>query len=228
MNNNSISQLYVLEPDGRHSGPISMDALARRIVEGSVSNDVLVAPLGAQQWLHASQLPDVLMVVDSIRRASIPPPPPAPRPSPPSQSVRAAVAPMATQPMPPASAAPRTTMASPAAPIASPLAPVGPSPVKAAAPSPSAPPPAQAPAPTPAAAPAAAASPAPQAAAKPAAQPAAAPAAVAAPKAKPWPKHLSLYIFLAFLGVGAIETVAGILMARSSTAEESAETTPAK
>ena len=187
--NNSISQVYVLESNGQHSGPISTEALARRIVDGSVSQDVLIAPIGGQQWLHASQLPDILAVVQNMRRASAPPPPqPRPPSAPPPPSIKAPVAPLAAQ------------------------APLSPQPAAAApapAPAPAQPKPAPAPAAAaPAAAAPAAAAPAPAAAAAPkpaAAAPAA--AAAAQPAKKPWPKNLSLAIFGGFALIGVLECV---------------------
>jgi hypothetical protein len=208
--NSSIQQVYVLESNGQHSGPVSTEALARRIVDGSLSQDVLIAPLGGQQWFHASQLPDILAVVQNIRRASAPPPPmppappPAPPPHPASASVRAA-APVSTPPPP--AIAPALPVAAPAAP------PVAAAPAPAPAPKPAVPAPAQA---TPvAAAPVAAAT----------AKPAAAPATAAQPPRQPWPKHLSLAIFGAFAFIGLLECVAAAV---TTTTDDSAEMSEGK
>jgi hypothetical protein len=74
-----MNGFYVFQPNGQPTGPYTTEALARAIVDGDVPRDVFVAPAGAAQWLHASQLPEVLATVDAMTRArSNPPPAPAP------------------------------------------------------------------------------------------------------------------------------------------------------
>jgi hypothetical protein len=96
--NESINEVYVLQPDGKHTGPITTETLARGILAGRFASDVLVAPPGAPRWLHASQVPAVLALVESLRRASsVPPPGTAPR-------VATAVSPVFAPPVAPSPA----------------------------------------------------------------------------------------------------------------------------
>jgi hypothetical protein len=69
-----MGDLYVLK-DGRHLGPLTTDAVARAMVEGSIPRDVLVAPPGAARWLHASQMPELLVALATALK-SVPPPAP--------------------------------------------------------------------------------------------------------------------------------------------------------
>jgi hypothetical protein len=64
-----MNAFYVFQADGQPTGPYTTEALARAIVDGAVPRDAFVAPAGAAQWLHASQLPEVLATVDAMTRA---------------------------------------------------------------------------------------------------------------------------------------------------------------
>jgi hypothetical protein len=75
-----MNGFYVFQPNGQPTGPYTTEALARAIVDGDVPRDVFVAPAGAAQWLHASQLPEVLATVDAMTRARSNPPPAQPAP----------------------------------------------------------------------------------------------------------------------------------------------------
>src|SRR5215472_13678972 len=70
-----MSDLYVLQPDGTRFGPLTKDAIARGIVDGTIAQDSYLAPPGAPQWFHASQLPAVTALVESLRKTSSVPPP---------------------------------------------------------------------------------------------------------------------------------------------------------
>jgi hypothetical protein len=69
-----MSDLYVLK-DGRHVGPMSREAIAQAMAEGTMPRDVYVAPPGAKGWLHASQMPELLEALAQALK-SVPPPQP--------------------------------------------------------------------------------------------------------------------------------------------------------
>jgi uncharacterized protein DUF4339 len=71
-----MNALYVFQANGQPTGPFTPEALARAIADGAVPRDVFVAPAGAAQWLHASQMPEVSAFVDAMIRARSNPPPP--------------------------------------------------------------------------------------------------------------------------------------------------------
>src|SRR5580698_1956458 len=103
-----MHDLYVWQPEGQPVGPYTTESLARAIADGNVAKDAFVAPPGAPQWQHASQLPEVLTLVEAMLRAKspsiLPPKPPvAMAPSIPAaplvpQAPRAPQAPMAPRP----------------------------------------------------------------------------------------------------------------------------------
>jgi hypothetical protein len=215
--NESMSELYVLSPDGKHTGPITTETLARGILAGKFASDVLVAPPGAPRWLHASQLPAVLAVLETLRRASsVPPPGPAPR----TTAVSPVFAPVAPSPArvgqvttqvsrevtPPApDTTPNLGGASPStlprpADLGATVAPSSVSPIAAATLPSSV---------GPMLSPFAASTPAPLVEVKvDAPRPAAPhPAAATEPARKPWPKWLPYAIFGAFLIVALLECV---------------------
>jgi hypothetical protein len=71
-----MNALYVFQANGQPTGPFTTEALARAIVDGAMPRDAFVAPVGASQWLHASQVPEVNAFVDAMMRARSTPPPP--------------------------------------------------------------------------------------------------------------------------------------------------------
>jgi hypothetical protein len=222
-----MNTVYVLQSNGQHTGPITTEAIARAIVDGSMHRDTLVAPPGAPQWLHASQMPEVLAIVDAMTASRAPSVPPA------------APVPLSVQPVAPQPPKPAARPASQAPPAPRPLAlpsqqpPIDLAAALAPAPIPS---PAAVPSPAPApvqAAPAVAASPAPAPAAKAASPVAAAPVAKPAaatqpkpaddkPKAKPWPRWLSVAIFGGFAFVALMEIAVVAIRSPSKALEHQA------
>src|ERR1700722_14864278 len=157
-----MNTLFLLQSNGQHAGPFTTETLARAIVDGQIHRDAFIAPPGAAQWLHASQMPEVLAIVDAMVRArtpSMPPPPQALDFAPPSVNPFALAAPQAPQAAPVSRASqPPLRPASVAPPAPQPVAPQSPAapPVTAtvaiapAAPAPGAPAARPAPAPAPA------------------------------------------------------------------------------
>ena len=84
-----MSELYVLQPDGTRFGPLTKDAIARGILDGTIAQDAYLAPPGAPQWFHASQLPAVTALVESLRRSASSVPPPRPASQPPRYALKA-------------------------------------------------------------------------------------------------------------------------------------------
>jgi hypothetical protein len=124
-----MHDLYVWQPEGQPVGPYTTESLARAIADGNVAKDAFVAPPGAPQWQHASQLPEVLTLVEAMLRAKspsiLPPKPPvamapvipiaprAPQVAQAPQAPRAPTAPMAPRPPQPSQSAVRTQSAPP-------------------------------------------------------------------------------------------------------------------
>jgi hypothetical protein len=227
-----MNTLFVLQSNGQHAGPFTTETLARAIVDGQIHRDAFIAPPGAPQWLHASQMPEVLAIVDAMVRArtpSMPPPPQALDFAPASVNPFAPAAPQALQaspapqtPRPPQGSQPPLRPASVAPPAPQPLAPQSPPAplvtatvaIAPAAPAPAAPGARPAPAPAPAVAPA----PAPAAAAKAPVAPQAKPADDK-PKAKPWPKWLSVAIFGGFAFLALTEVAVRVVTAPKAEVE---------
>jgi hypothetical protein len=239
-----MNDIYVWQPEGQPVGPFTTESLARAIADGSVAKDAFVAPPGAAQWQHASQLPEVLGLVEGMLRAKSPsilPPrspvavapviPAAPKVP---QAPRAPQPPKAPRPPMASQSGVRTPSSAPPANADAVLSmPSSPAPESSIAALSAAllPAPTPAPVPTPIVAQAPAILPAPDVVQAPPVSPAATavmPAIAFAkvepvkpaedkPKAKPWPKWIPLAVFGAFLGLSLVELAVGIALAPKDT-----------
>jgi len=69
-----MSQLYVMQFNGEQLGPLTQDVVVSAIADGKMHRDALVAVPGSQQWVHASQLPEVAVALEALIRARSTPP----------------------------------------------------------------------------------------------------------------------------------------------------------
>ena len=46
-------ELYVMQADGQHVGPITAETVVRAIADGKIPRDALVAVPGSPSWTHA-------------------------------------------------------------------------------------------------------------------------------------------------------------------------------